>query len=81
LQLSHLIARSRGGGWWPWNVELMCAAHHAWCEDHPAAAERLRHRIPGRVLRGRYTGSAVGVQRLLDDESVNGGLTPPGMVG
>lgn len=60
LTLSHRLDRSRGGGWWSFNIELLCGSgttgHHGWREDHPQAALELGHTIPGTVRRGVYYG-------------------------
>jgi hypothetical protein len=72
LTLSHRLDRSRGGGWWSFNIELLCGSgntgHHGWREDHPEAAVALGHTIPGRVVRGVYLGPLDDFADLVEEE-------------
>ena len=73
LTLSHRIARSRGGPFVAWNINVLCGSGttgcHGFVEHNPVAAEREGWRIRGFIVRGVYTGPSVFVHRVVNGES------------
>lgn len=60
LTLSHKLARSRGGPFTDWNIDVLCAeCHVGFVERFPRAAEREGWRVSGEIRRGIYYGGNV----------------------
>ena len=67
LTLSHKIARSRGGPWAAWNIDVLCPpCHLGFVELHPAAAEAEGWRVRGYVTRGVYVGPVEWVHKVVN---------------
>jgi hypothetical protein len=75
-EMSHRVARSRGGLWRPANLLHLSSAAHRWCHANPVLARSAGWHLPAGV---DVTGAAVWLARpwpgwwLIDDTPRDGG--------